>query len=349
MTRLPGRRTLKPGGRLAALLVTVGLALTACGGGSARQPVDGITIAEQGVAAGASGLWPRLATDLGFMRQEKVEIRDYVTVSSGAQAINGMLSGAVQISLIGPEGMVARTRGADVVGIAAAFDASVWGLVAGPKITRWSQLRGKTIALGSLSDITRAVMERLVSDAGLDPDRDLRFVQAGATPARVAAVSHGQVDATIATYPELARVAQSTSLHFLGFTADGKPPPPFLATDIQAAGPWARHHPGTVTRYLRAILRTVEYVKNPAHRQDVIRRTAKITKAPPTAVAKMTDFYFHSPATAGLYQPSGLRHSPQAFANTVAAYRDIGVLRRPITENDYMDYSYLKKAVAGLG
>ncbi len=179
---------------------------------------------------------------------------EYVSATKGADAINGMVSGEIQVSLIGPEGLVAKSKGVDVVGIGAYFDRSVWGVVSSPDVTDWSQLKGKTIALGSLSDITRVVFDQL------------------------------------------------------------------------AAADW---------------------VRDPANREDAVARVSRLMEEPDTdAVRQMLEFYFPPDGSATSYLPAGFRHEPQTFTRTVQEYQELGQLTSPVSEADYMDYSYAEKAVA---
>ena len=348
-TRTTTRLHLRP---LAVLLACLALLAPACGSAGSDQPGqsgNAITIGEQGTAAGASGLWPRLADDLGYLREEGLTVQRYVSATKGADAINGMVSGEIQISLIGPEGIVASSKGADVVGIGAYFDRSVWGVVAAPGVTDWSQLKGKTVALGSLSDITRVVFDQLATGAGLNPATDLTYVALGATPARVSAVQNGQAAATIATYPEFAKIAKA-GLNDLGFAAPGAQPPALIATEIEASREWAEANPDAATGFLRAIDRTAAWVRDPANRPDAIDRISRLMDEPDTeAIAEMLDFYFPADGTASSYLPAGLRHDPQTFDRTVEAYQQLGLLTRPVAEPDYMDYSYADKAVTDRG
>ncbi|QIK74728.1 ABC transporter substrate-binding protein [Nocardioides piscis] len=332
-----------------ALLATLALAvagLTACGSDSESASPGGssITIAEQSVAGMTTGLWPHLAEELGYLEDEDITVKEYISVTKGSDAISGMQSGAVQISHIGVEGISAVSKGADVVGLAAQMDASIWTVIANPDITSWDQLKGKTIALGSTSDITTVIFDRLAEAAGLDPAKDLTYVALGATPDRIAAVQNGQAAATIATYPPVETVIASGAVNDLGFAPEGSEVPRIMTTDIEASRSWAEDNPEVASGYLRAMIRTTEWVKDETNREEAVRIISELSENPPEAVLAGLETYFYDPVVEDAYFPENYRHDPAVFDDTVAAYMDLGILSEPVSEEDYMDYSYLEQA-----
>lgn len=338
-------------GSAAALVVAATLGLTACGGPAAGGgSVAGsreVVVAEQSRAGMTTGLYPHLAQELGYFADEGITIKDYVNVTKGSDAITGMQSGAVQVSHIGADGIAAAAKGADVVGIAAEMDASIWTVVSTPSITRWEQLRGKTIALGSTNDITRVVFDRLAADAGLNPGVDLTYVALGATPQRIAAVQNGQAAATIATYPPVHSPIAAGAVHDLGFAPPGADIPRLMTTDIEASRSWAEANPDVAAGYLRAIRRTVEFVRAPANSARTIELIAKLSETTPEAARAGLEKYFQRPAVDNAYFPADMRHGPGVFDETVRAYQGLDLLTKPMTEDEYMDYSYLEKAMEG--
>lgn len=324
--------------------------MTACsssnGGGESTgaDPVK-ITVAEQGNAGFTTGLYPHLAQELGYFADEGIEIEKFVSVTKGSDAVAGMVAGSIQVSHIGPEGITAKSKGADVVGIAATFDASIWSVLANKQITSWSDLKGKTIALGSLSDITAVVFDKLAAAAGLDPKKDLKYVALGATPQRVAAVENGQAAATLATYPTVSAAMSKGTLTNLGFAPQGDSIPRLIATDVEASGEWARQNPDVVERYLKAIIRTVDYLKNPDNKSAAVDKIAGLTKDSPEAIADGLDAYMYDPAAENAYFPDDYHHGEGVFDATVDDYMSVGLLDKKVSESDYMDYSYVDKAL----
>lgn len=328
-----------------AIATAAALILSACGGSSDTEsngPAK-ITIAEQSNGGVTTGMLPHLADQLGYFEQEGLAVDKYISVTKGSDAISGLMSGAVQVAHIGSDGIVAAAQGGPVVGIAANTDASIWTVVANPDIKSWQDLKGKTIALGSVSDITRSVFDRLASDAGLDPDADLEYVALGATPQRVAAVKNGQAAATIAAYPTAVSLIDS-GFTDLGFAPSGGSAPVLMTTDIEASTRWTQENPDQVVSYLKAIAAAREYVQDPANADDVASRISPVSGEDPVAIKKALDLYYYDkPADSG-YFPADFRHVDGAFDATVDAYLELGLLKEDISEEDYMDYTFADQA-----
>lgn len=303
-----------------------------------------ITIAEQSRGGLSTGALPHLADQLGYFEEEGLKVNEYVVVTKGSDAISGMISGTVQFSHIGADGFVAAAQGGEIVGIAANTDSSFWTVVADPSITDWSQLKGKTIALGATNDITRAVFDQLAVQAGLDPDHDLTYVALGATPQRVAAVKEGQAAATIAAYAGAGRVIDE-GLVDLGFAPEGTDVPQLMTTDIEASRTWAENNPEETASYLRAIRKAADYAKDPANADEVADIITGVSEEPVEYIKQGLENYYINPPTPEAFFPEDFRHVPGAFDATVEAYKELGLFQGEITEEEYMDYSYADKAL----
>jgi NitT/TauT family transport system substrate-binding protein len=294
------------------------------------------------------GLWPHLADKLGYFEDEGIKVDKYISVSTGSDAVTGMEAGSVQVSHIGPEGIPAASKGAKVVGIAAAADASPFTVIAGSDIESWADLKGETIALGSVQDVTRVIFDQLAKEAGIDPSKDLTYVSLGPTPARLAAVENGQAAATVATYPSAAQILADTDLVNLGFAPEGSDVPALAVTDIEASKEWAEANPDVVSAYLRAILRVFEYARDPKNTDQLVDMITDLDGLSPEAVREGLNQYIYNPIAKGAYFPENLHHGPGVFDQTVDAYRTLGTVTTDMAEDDYMDYSYLDKALETL-
>lgn len=322
-----------------ALAITVALPLTGCMATSVAGNGE-ITIAEQSKAGMTTGMIPRLAEHLGYFADEGLTVNEYVTVTKGADALSGMVSGSVDVAHIGPEGVMAAANGGDVIGLGAMTDANIWTTVAAPDIKSWSDLKGKTVALGATSDITKAMFDELARSAGLDPDKDVEVVALGATPQRLAAVQNNQAAATIIAYPTAHSIEANGKMTILGFGTEDGEVPEMATTEITADSRWAEANPDEAVGYLTAIRRTVDYLKDPQNNEEIIPVIAQMTGHDPVAVERGLEVYFQDPPAEGVYYPDNFRHAPGAFDATVQAYVDMKLLTEPVAEDEYMDYSY---------
>lgn len=343
-------RTIRPRLGVALVASAFGAALVA---GCASTDVSGaegnpeartqITIAEQSRGGLTAGALPHLADELGYFEEEGLEVEDYVVVTKSADAISGVLSGEVHFAHIGGEGFMAASQGGDIVGIAANTDTSIWTILGHSEIDDWDDLKGTTIALGSTGDITRVVFDQLARQAGLNPDRDLNYVALGATPQRITAVQQGQAAATLAAYAGAGRAIEE-GLTDLDFAPEGTEPPQLMTTEISASRSWAEEHPDETAGYLRAIAKARDFLQDSDNADRAAELITQVSGEPVENIKQGLEVYFSDPPLPEAAFPADFRHVPGAFDATVEAYRELGIFRSEINEEEYMDYSYADRA-----
>jgi ABC-type nitrate/sulfonate/bicarbonate transport system substrate-binding protein len=119
-----------------------------------------------------------------------------------------------------------------------------------------------------------------------------------------------------------------------------------MITEISASREWAEANREVVEGYLRAVTRAVEYARDPATLDDAVERISRLTDTSPEAVRKGLDVYLLGPSAEDRYFPRDFNHDDEAFENTIEAYIELGTLEEPISEEEYMDYSYVEAALS---
>jgi NitT/TauT family transport system substrate-binding protein len=160
-------------------------------------------------------------------------------------------------------------------------------VVAAKTIKSWSDLKGKTISVGGLTDVTLYFLRTMARKNNLaDQDYDLLF--AGGTPARFAQLLSGAVAAAMLTNPvDFSALEQ-------GYVDLGSVPqylPNWAQNNILVDTRWAAQNRATVLAFLRAHIKATKYIYEPAHRDEVIAILAKHTKATPQIAAATYDLY----------------------------------------------------------
>jgi NitT/TauT family transport system substrate-binding protein len=160
-------------------------------------------------------------------------------------------------------------------------------LMAKPEVKRLEALKGKTISLGGIADITRIYFDRMAGPHGVAPGQyDMVF--AGATSARFAALKSGAVDAAI-LLPPFNFIARKAGFSSLGLTMDYVKQMPFTGIIVSRA--WATGHQPLVARFLSAYTKSVAWFYTDANRDASIDIYAKASKAPHEEVAESYDFF----------------------------------------------------------
>lgn len=121
---------------------------------------------------------------------------------SGARPIQAMLGGSIDVSQVGGAATVAAAaQGADVVILGTVFTRLVFAVYASPQIKEVGDLKGKTIATGSIGGNSYFAGLLFLSKFGWVPNRDVGLMGAGGSPEVLAAMVQGKFHAGIMAPP----------------------------------------------------------------------------------------------------------------------------------------------------
>jgi ABC-type nitrate/sulfonate/bicarbonate transport system substrate-binding protein len=85
----------------------------------------------------------------------------------------------------------ARLQGADVVMVVSFLNQPLYRLVVRPEVRTVADLKGKRLGVTRFGTVTDTMTRLLVGKLGLDPDKDVSYVQVGDVPVLLAAFSSG--------------------------------------------------------------------------------------------------------------------------------------------------------------
>ena len=134
----------------------------------------------------------------GFFAQEGLDLQ--VLVVRGIVGVSSLMSGEIDVTCHAGSGFSAALRGVPVKVISVTRDRPIHELIVGAAINQPAEMKGKSIAVGSL-DGTAAIMTRRILQAkGLDAQKDLSFLSMD-TPARLQSLLSGRVAGAMMTPP----------------------------------------------------------------------------------------------------------------------------------------------------
>ena len=140
--------------------------------------------------------------------------------------------------------------------------------MAKPNLTTWADLKGKSIMVGGPKDNTVFFFRSMARPNGLQ-DNDYDFQFAGSSASRFAALKSGAVDATILTDPF------DYQADVEGFKKVDVLVPKYInagnygnMTRVVHAE-WAKCHQDELERYIRALLKAVDWIYDPANKQEM--------------------------------------------------------------------------------
>jgi NitT/TauT family transport system substrate-binding protein len=273
--------------RLSARLVTGLVFASALLSGSGTEAAEKVVVGVTGTPNALA--WPfYIAMAKGFFAAEDITV-DKIFAPSSAAVILQATSGALDMTVEGAFVDVIRAieKGAPLAIVRVLVQTPPYELLAKPSIKSIRELKGKTVSIGGPKDVTRIYLNRMLGRNGLK-DSDVDLVYAGASSARLSALESGAVDAAILTAP-FNFYGASAGLSIIGRTAE-------YITDLPQNGTvvnrnWASGHMSTVTRFLAAFNKGVDWFRDDRNRDDAINILVTSGNLKLDEVAKSYDFF----------------------------------------------------------
>lgn len=136
----------------------------------------------------------------GFFAQEGLDLQ--VLVVRGIVGVSSLMSGEIDVTCHAGSGFSAALRGVPVKVISVTRDRPIHELIVASSANAAAELKGKSIAVGSL-DGTAAIMTRRILQAkGLDAQKDVNLLSMD-TPARLQSLFSGRVAGAMMTPPAI--------------------------------------------------------------------------------------------------------------------------------------------------
>jgi NitT/TauT family transport system substrate-binding protein len=316
-------------------LAVIASALLLLAGGAVR-PAQAATEVLFGVtSATAFSLAHYVATEKKLYEAEGLRVETFVA-GAAAHVLQQLAAGSLNMAQAATDqSLRAILRGAPIRIVAGAASNAPFRLVAAKNIRSWSELKGKTISVGGLTDVTLFFLRVMARKNGLaDTDYDLLY--GGGTPNRFAQLASGAVAAAMLTNPvDFSALEQ-------GYVDLGSVPqylPNWAQNNILIDTRWAQRNRATVVSFLRAHIKATRYIYDPANRDEVIAILAKHTRTAASVAAATYDLYMKQQviARAAALFEDGIK----ANFDALVAMGDIAA---PPTLGGFIDASFLAEA-----
>ncbi|HWF95235.1 MAG TPA: ABC transporter substrate-binding protein [Xanthobacteraceae bacterium] len=214
-----------------------------------------------------------VAMDKGFFKAEGFDGRP-VVFQNAPQSAQMLITGEVQLGTgqIDPFLLAFRSGAHDIAVIAAPADRPDWFINVRPEIKSIADLKGKFVATAALQVGETWLAAKWLNQQGLRP-QDFGFLVVGTSALKFAALQRGSVAAAIMFQP-LAMEAQLDGYATIYRFLDGKPIPPVLYVVNRQWAAQKEHG----RRLSRAIVRSHQWLLDPANRNEAIAILQKYTK-----------------------------------------------------------------------
>ena len=262
-------------------LLLIFLALTS----GTLQAQSRVTASYPGIAGFNIPFW--VALDTGEFKKAGLEV-DPVLISGGSKSMQALLSGGLDFAHVsGGVPVQAILSGAEVTIIATPSNSMSGGVIAAKDIKSYNDLRGKKIGIASFGGNNDIGLRFALKKNGLNPDRDVTFLQLGGEKNRLTALERGAISATIMSPPGLF-VAEAQGYSRLGDMITMGMRYPELSIIVRKRDMKERRD--GVRRYLRAYVDSVRLMKN--NRDATVRVIEKYIHVGSKAEALKTYDYF---------------------------------------------------------
>jgi len=196
-----------------------------------------------------------LAQDLGLFSKHGVQHSlNYLAATTAIQAIVG---GTEEIGLVGNQGIDVALEGADTVYIASTASRFIFHMYGDPAIKSVADLKGKVFAATQPAASTDYAGRILLRRYGLVPDKDVKILYAGSSPAVLTTLKSGNASAGLMSAPITFQAQELGLKHILNVTELNIP---FIFVGVVTTRKVIQQKPDAVNRYLRAYAEAISII-----------------------------------------------------------------------------------------
>jgi ABC-type nitrate/sulfonate/bicarbonate transport system substrate-binding protein len=276
----------------------------------------------------------------GLFQREGLNVQVIIPVPGGLdKMIDALNDNWIDVTHIATPFLIrAVMKGSDAVAIDTEFENPVYSLVARPTIKTYADLKGKLVGLANEQGTITISMRKLLAQHGLT--RESYVVQTlEGTPQRMYCLLHTSCDAVVLGQPQdLQAIAQGYSL--LGRSDEAVPEYLYTVTAVRRS--WAKRHKEALVRFVRAMAAAFQFIRDPAHRDAVVKIIADTTGCSDDIAAQTLDLFF-KPGRDVLPQRGEI--NLRALQQVVAMMGEAGLLKPPLPPAQrFVDLQYLHEA-----
>jgi NitT/TauT family transport system substrate-binding protein len=172
-----------------------------------------LRVAYPAVAPGSTPSW--VTADKGIWLKYGLDVEP-ILVSGGARAVPALIGNSVQFIIGSDTGITtALLHGLPVVRLGVTMNTLGSSLLTQPAIQSVQELKGKTLGISRGRDASYVRLAKLLRDHGLNPDKDVKFLQiGGGEGGRLSALKAGIIQGTM-LFPPLDLFGKNEGLKVL--------------------------------------------------------------------------------------------------------------------------------------
>lgn len=215
-----------------------------------------------------------LPVETGFYRKNGLDV-EMVLFTGAPVAVAALVAGETPIIQAAAAGVISSNlAGSGAVMLAGAINRFPYQLFVTPEIKSIQDLKGKKFGVARIGAGDYSSATIVLKRQGLDPERELTFVQVGSVPTRLAALLGGSIQATLLIPPETLKARERGLRMLLDFTQLDVE---YQHTGIATTKDFIRRRPDTVCRFMKAYIEGIHYIlTNPKGTKELMRKFLKV-------------------------------------------------------------------------
>lgn len=196
-----------------------------------------------------------VAQDLGLFTKHGLQHSlQYIAATTAVQAL---AAGSEEIGLVGNQCVDVALEGADTVYVAATASRFIFQLYGDPAIKSVTDLKGKVIAATQPAASTDYAARILLRKYGLVPDKDVKIIYAGSSPALLSMLKAGNAAARLINAPAIYQAQDLGMKQIVNVTELNLP---FIFVAVCTTKRVIQQKPEAITRYLRAYTEAISII-----------------------------------------------------------------------------------------
>ena len=283
---------------------------------------------------GTTGLPFVIAEEKGFFKSEGMNAVS--VVMQNQVVVNGVVARQVDYGGTFSNFIGAALSGLPVRIVMAVMDGSDHYLVTSSKIKRVEDLKGKKFGISSFGGTPHSEAIMILRKYGMNPEKDVTFLQIGGSSSRYAALDSGSIDAAMLV-PPFNKLAKKRGFNeILSFNEIMSIPLGGLAVHTQKM----KEKPDEIVKMIRAMLKGVDYIRN--HKTEIV---SIMESKWGIKEADVREGIYRD--IVGIYTRNGIA-SDETMKNVIQLVRDTRKSKDNLGLSDIVDWTFAKRAQAEL-
>lgn len=231
-----------------------------------------IRVGLSSVSATNGSVW--VAEEKGLFKKHGIDAEVIIIGGGGSRVVGSLIAGELQFSVGGGEGSLrAQVKGADVVIAASTFTQGVQRILSRPEIKTPQDLKGKRVGITRFGSAGHLVLQLMLIKWKMRPD-DVSVLQVGSSPAMMASLDKGGIDAAVLTMPTFFLAEEK------GYRVLGDPTEMdifYLQNTLETSRSFIRKNRDQALKFMKGYIEGIAYFKkNRAESIGVLRKKLRI-------------------------------------------------------------------------